>query len=149
MWIYHVDCFLSVWSICRPVEAQPLILRAHTTEFHKVTFKFPGVSVINGRRLKRAVPNLLGVSSTAMFLNPFRTAVSLDQFWVQTTWNSSGLSPKRDCGSKRVNEQFLALFSIVISVSFRVFRFQLRLHTDVVQQLVLRGTIVNRTKCCY
>ena len=33
-------------------------------------------------------------------VNPFRTAVP---FWGQTTWNLTGLSPKRDCGSKRVN----------------------------------------------
>ena len=33
-------------------------------------------------------------------INPFRTAVPL---WGQITWNLSGLSPKRDCGSKRVN----------------------------------------------
>ena len=32
-------------------------------------------------------------------LNPFRTAVSL---WGQTTQISRSLSPKRDCGSKRV-----------------------------------------------
>ena len=32
-------------------------------------------------------------------LNPFRTAVP---FWGQTTWNLNGLSPKPDCGSKRV-----------------------------------------------
>ena len=31
---------------------------------------------------------------------PFRTAVP---FWGQTTWNLSGLSPKRDCSSKWVN----------------------------------------------
>ena len=29
----------------------------------------------------------------------FRTAVP---FWWQTTWNLTGMSPKRDCGSKRV-----------------------------------------------
>ena len=33
-------------------------------------------------------------------LNPFRTAVP---FWGQSTWNLTGLSPQRDCGSKRVN----------------------------------------------
>ena len=32
-------------------------------------------------------------------VNPFRAAVL---FWGQTTRNFSGLSPKRDCGSKRV-----------------------------------------------
>ena len=32
-------------------------------------------------------------------INPFRTAVP---FWGQTTWILNGLSPKRDCGSKRV-----------------------------------------------
>ena len=32
-------------------------------------------------------------------LNPLRTAAP---FWGQTAWNSSGLSPKRDCGSNRV-----------------------------------------------
>ena len=32
-------------------------------------------------------------------LNPFITAVP---FWGQTTWNLNGLSPKRNCGSKRV-----------------------------------------------
>ena len=32
-------------------------------------------------------------------LNPFRTAVP---FWGQTTSKLSGLPPKRDCGSKRV-----------------------------------------------
>ena len=40
----------------------------------------------------------MGIVMTIEF-NPFRTAVP---FWGQTTWNSSGLSPKRDCGSKRV-----------------------------------------------
>ena len=35
-------------------------------------------------------------------VNPFRTAVPL---WGQTTQISSSLSPKRDCGSKRVNRQ--------------------------------------------
>ena len=34
-------------------------------------------------------------------LNPFRTAVP---FWGQTTRNLTGLSTKRDCGSKRVNK---------------------------------------------
>ena len=33
-------------------------------------------------------------------LSPVRTAVP---FWGQTTWNLSGLSPNRDCASKRVN----------------------------------------------
>ena len=33
-------------------------------------------------------------------LNPYRTAVSLDQFWEQTIRNLTGLSPKRDSGSK-------------------------------------------------
>ena len=33
-------------------------------------------------------------------LNPFRTAVP---FGDKTTWNLTGLSPERDCGSKRVN----------------------------------------------
>ena len=33
-------------------------------------------------------------------VNPFRTAVP---FWGQTTQSSSSLSPKRDCGPKRVN----------------------------------------------
>ena len=33
-----------------------------------------------------------------MILNPFRTAAP---FWGQTTWNFSGLSPKRDCSPKR------------------------------------------------
>ena len=33
-------------------------------------------------------------------LNPFRTAVP---FGGQTTRNLTGLSPKRDCGAKRVN----------------------------------------------
>ena len=37
-------------------------------------------------------------------INPFRTAVP---FWGQTTWTLNGLSPKRDCGSKRVNRPFL------------------------------------------
>ena len=32
-------------------------------------------------------------------INPFRAAVP---FWGQTTQNSTGVSPKRDCGSKRV-----------------------------------------------
>ena len=36
-------------------------------------------------------------------LNPFRTAVP---FWGQTTSSLTGLSPKRDCGSKRVINPF-------------------------------------------
>ena len=36
----------------------------------------------------------------ARAINPFRTSVS---FWVQTIQFVSSLSPKRDCGSKRVN----------------------------------------------
>ena len=32
-------------------------------------------------------------------INPFRTAVP---FWGQSTWNLTGLSPQRDCGSKIV-----------------------------------------------
>ena len=32
-------------------------------------------------------------------VNPFRTAVP---FWGKNTWNLTGLSPKRDRGSKRV-----------------------------------------------
>ena len=35
-------------------------------------------------------------------LDPFRTAVP---FWGQTTWKLRGLSPIRDCGSKRVNQR--------------------------------------------
>ena len=35
----------------------------------------------------------------ALLNNPFRTAVP---FWGQTTWTLTGLSPKRDCGSKSV-----------------------------------------------
>ena len=38
-------------------------------------------------------------TSPSVGLNPFRTAVP---FWGQTASNLSGLSPKRDCGSKRV-----------------------------------------------
>ena len=34
------------------------------------------------------------------YFDPFRTAVP---FRGQTTWNLSGLSPKRDCSSERVN----------------------------------------------
>ena len=41
---------------------------------------------------------VLGVPAVA--LTPFRTAVS---FWGLTTWTLNGLSPKQDCGSKRVN----------------------------------------------
>ena len=33
--------------------------------------------------------------------NPFRTAVP---FWGQNTWNLTGLSPKQNCGSKRVKK---------------------------------------------
>ena len=40
------------------------------------------------------------------FLNPFRTAVPL---WGQTTQILSSLSPKRDCGSKGVNDTRLLL----------------------------------------
>ena len=36
-------------------------------------------------------------------LNPFKAAVPL---WGQTTYNWTGLSPKRDCGSKRVKRGF-------------------------------------------
>ena len=35
-------------------------------------------------------------------INPFRTAVS---FWVQTAHISSSLSPKRDCGPRRVDHR--------------------------------------------
>ena len=37
-------------------------------------------------------------------INPFRTAVP---FWEQSTQISSSLSPKRDCGPKRVNTWYL------------------------------------------
>ena len=37
-------------------------------------------------------------------INPLRTAVP---FWGQNTRNSSSLSPKRECGSKRVNMQLV------------------------------------------
>ena len=40
------------------------------------------------------------IRNETQLLNPFRTAVL---FGDKTTWNLSGLSPKRDCGSKRVN----------------------------------------------
>ena len=40
------------------------------------------------------------VSRHPSVLNPFRTAVP---FWGRTTSNLSGLSPKRDCGTNRVN----------------------------------------------
>ena len=46
---------------------------------------------LHGKRSNRGVP-----------LNPYSTAVP---FWGQTTWNLTGLSPKRDCGSKRVKLQ--------------------------------------------
>ena len=42
----------------------------------------------------------LNLYSLRSILNPFRPA---DPFWGQTTQFSSSLSPKRDCGSKRVN----------------------------------------------
>ena len=48
------------------------------------------------------------------FLNPSRTAVP---FWGQSTWNVSGLSPKRDCGSKKEelpNKAFLITARIYI-----------------------------------
>ena len=38
-------------------------------------------------------------------LNPVRTAVP---FWGQTSWDLNGLSPKRDCGSKRLKRLLLA-----------------------------------------
>ena len=42
-------------------------------------------------------------ASTNVCIYPFRTAVS---FWGQTTWcNLTGKCPKRDCGSKRVNQE--------------------------------------------
>ena len=41
------------------------------------------------------------IKKITLYFNPFRTAVP---FWGQTTRNLSGLSPKRDCGSKRVNQ---------------------------------------------
>ena len=44
---------------------------------------------------------LLTTSRFRQILDPFRTAVP---FWGQTTWKLSGLSPKRDCRSKRVKK---------------------------------------------
>ena len=44
-------------------------------------------------------------------LNPFRTAVPL---WGQTTQISSSLSPKRDCGSKRVKSRWQSRIMIII-----------------------------------
>ena len=52
---------------------------------------------------------VLCVSFFTLF-NPFRAAVP---FWGQTTWILSGLSPKRDCGSRRVNRYFLPVGRIV------------------------------------
>ena len=67
------------------------------------SFSLEGLCLIPGNK---KVPNeniLLIFSRTLRKLgyNPFRTAVP---FWEQITWNLSGLSPKRDCGSKRVKK---------------------------------------------
>ena len=54
-----------------------------------------------------------GASRLEGGLNPFRTAVP---FWGQTTWKLSCLSPKRDCGSKRVKCYYVG-FRVASSLS--------------------------------
>ena len=44
-------------------------------------------------------------------VNPFRTAAP---FWGPITWNLSGLSPKRDCGSEGVKAAFAPVFSFFL-----------------------------------
>ena len=48
-----------------------------------------------------------------MIVNPFRTAVP---FWGQNSWNLTGLSPKRDCGPKRVKTH-VSSFSNILAPS--------------------------------
>ena len=58
----------------------------------------------------------VGVAPTNVI--PFRTAVP---FWGQTAWSLTGLSPKRDYGSKRVNSCHSKVFwarPVIISTYF-------------------------------
>ena len=54
--------------------------------------------IVNGTKMCRLVNR-----KKTWRLNPFKAAVPL---WGQTTYNWTGLSPKRDCGSKRVKRGF-------------------------------------------
>ena len=51
-------------------------------------------------RIILIIPSCTAVCVCSSYhINPFRTAVP---FWGQSTWNLSGMSQQRDCGSKRV-----------------------------------------------
>ena len=79
--------------------AEPSTLRGQT-EFPrwgtKKTFKSQVICPHNRTAVLKRV-------HTHWSINPFRTAVP---FWEKSTWNLSGLSPKRDCGPKRVNSGY-------------------------------------------
>ena len=87
--------------ICSTWEAY---LRWETEGFPSETRALPSVSACT-KKIKLLffyLKQTTHVGTNEHRLNPFRTAVP---FWVQTTQIRSSLSPKRDCGSERVNRQ--------------------------------------------
>ena len=68
---------------------------------------FDFISTLTVVERKRAlkndrIPCAMSTALTVFEVNPFGTAVPC---WGQTAWNLSGLSPQRDCSTKRVNRR--------------------------------------------
>ena len=62
----------------------------------------------------------ININTSSRFIDPFRTAVP---FWVQSTWNLTGLYPKRDCGSKNIklhgiSGRFIFVLTFINQVSW-------------------------------
>ena len=54
-------------------------------------------------------------------------------FWGQTTWNLTGLSPERDCGSKRVKRQNapnMVRRQMALALSYRIRMSHIWSHPD-------------------
>ena len=76
--------------------------------------------------------------------NPFRTTAV--PFWGQTTWNLTGLSPKRDGGSKRVNT-LCSLFGH--PTTFQLCKLRDTYYTSVARVLYYVSLFIDRQQYLY
>ena len=96
----------------------PVIVRATQYQYQYVNTFF-SMEITAENQCEKQTHIRVQIRSTFSWLlvalNPFRTAVP---FWGQTTWKWSRVSPKRDCGSKRVNRRVYPVFVLRVCSSW-------------------------------
>ena len=109
-------------------QRKPILVRTKNCNNTTLQLLYNTINSISG--INSSGTTIQPTQQCALTVNPLRTAVPL---WGQNTWNLIGLSPERDCGSRRVNTNNIT------------HNYGSQQRTVKMLQVLVRGTIVNRT----